>query len=276
MYRIKKVIGNNFVCARDESGNEVILRGLSIGFRKRPGDLVPPSQIEKIYELQDEAAKNKLMELVANVPLEQVQTCTEIIERAQRTLGKALSENLYITLTDHINFAIERKEKGLEYKNALLWEIQNFYPSEYQLGVQALEQIQSKLGVALSNDEAGFIALHIVNAELDTQMSDMYKITEMIQAVLRIVRNYYRITLDESSLNYGRLIVHLKFLGQRIARNTKLGTEDEELDASIREQFPQAYSCAQRVQVYIENKFQHRLSDDEMTFLTIHIHRVAR
>lgn len=275
MYRITRVIGNNFVCSTGKDGQEVIIRGLGIGFRKKKGDLVPPANIEKIYAIQDETAKTKLMDLVADVPTEHVAVCTEIIEYAQRNLGKKLSENIYITLTDHISFAIERKQKDLEYKNGLLWEIKNFYPNEFAIGQYALEMVEDRLGVALSEDEAGFVALHIVNAELDTDMSDMVKITEMIQAILKTVRNYYGISLDENSLDYGRFITHLKFLGQRIARRETMDGDDEQFQRMIRDRYPRDYICAQRIRTYLEKQFKCRLSEEEMVFLTVHLRRVS-
>ena len=53
--------------------------------------------------------------------------------------GRRLSENIYITLTDHICFAVERLRTGTAYSNQLLWEITNFYPTEFAMGIQALE-----------------------------------------------------------------------------------------------------------------------------------------
>ena len=44
-YRIWRVISNNFVCALDEGGNEIILRGPGIGFKKQAGDLVPAGKV---------------------------------------------------------------------------------------------------------------------------------------------------------------------------------------------------------------------------------------
>lgn len=275
MYRITRVIGNNFVCSAEEDGQEIIIRGLGIGFRKKKGDIIPPASIEKIYSIQSENTKNKLLELVKDVPTEHVAVCTEIIEYAKECLGKMLSENIYITLTDHISFAIERKFKNLEYKNALLWEIKNFYPNEFSIGQHAMDMIEEKLGVRLSEDEAGFVALHIVNAELDTNMSDMIKITEMIQVVLKTVRNYYGIVLDERSLDYGRFITHLKFLGQRIARKEPLKGDDDQLLEILRERYPRDYTCAQRICAYLEKQFRCELSEDEMVFLTVHLRRVA-
>lgn len=275
MYRIARIIGNNFVCSVGEDGKEVILRGLGIGFRKKKGDIVPPATIEKVYALQDEQTQSKLMELVKDVPTEHVAVCTEIIEYAEQNLGKNLSENIYITLTDHISFAIERKVRGLEYKNALLWEIKNFYPNEFSIGQHAIDMVCDRTGIRLSEDEAGFVALHIVNAELDTHMSDMVKITEMIQVILKTVRNYYGITLNENSLDYGRFITHLKFLGQRIARRETMEGDDEQFQRMIRERYPRDYVCAQRIRTYLQQQFRCRLSEEEMVFLTVHLRRVS-
>ena len=218
-YRISRVIGNNFVCIADADGHEVILRGLGIGFKKQPGDLVPAQKIEKIYDLRDPEKSSRLMELLGDVPAEFLDVSTEIIEAAEKAIGRRLSENIYITLTDHICFAVERLRTGVDYPNQLLWEITNFYPSEFEVGNQALDIIEQRLGYRLSQDEAGFIALHIVNAEIDGKMSDMVRITELIRRITATVQEYYGVSLDEQSLDYGRFITHLKFLGQRITQN---------------------------------------------------------
>ena len=87
-YRISRVIGNNFVCTVDETGREVILRGLGIGFKKKPGDLVPGRQIEKIYALRDPEQSSRLQQLLADVPPEFLEVSTEIIEMAEQRIGR--------------------------------------------------------------------------------------------------------------------------------------------------------------------------------------------
>lgn len=59
--------------------------------------------------------------------------------------------------------------------------------------------IERDLGVKLPVDEAASIALHIVNAEYDAPMGDTIKITNLIQQVLEVVREYFSIELDEQS-----------------------------------------------------------------------------
>ena len=90
-YRISRVIGNNFVCITDADGHEVILRGLGIGFKKQPGDLVPAQKIEKIYDLRDPEKSSRLMELLGDVPAEFLDVSTEIIEAAEKAIGRRLS-----------------------------------------------------------------------------------------------------------------------------------------------------------------------------------------
>lgn len=102
----------------------------------------------------------------------------------------------------------------MEYKNALLSEIQNFYPVEYAIGKKATEMINERFSIKLSDDEAGFIALHIVNAALDTNINDIVSITEMIQSIVAIVKKYYNMEFDTETLDYSRFIVHMKFLGR--------------------------------------------------------------
>lgn len=274
MYKIAKLINNNIVCSIDAEGNEVILRGLGIGFNKKVNDSIEDEKVEKIYKMANKDASNKLQELLAEIPIEYVTVCTEIIEYATKTLNKKLNDNIYITLTDHISFAITRKDNKLEYRNVLLTEIKTFYEEEYQIGVQALEIIKDKLGVELSYDEAGFIALHIVNAELDTNMGNMVKITELIQKVMELIYNYYNKDIDEDSLNYKRFITHLKFFGQRIFTDKATEEDDEEFRSLVKNRYPIEYQCAENIGRLVLEQYSKKVTEEELMFLTIHLKRL--
>ena len=273
-YRIHQVISNNFVAILEE-GQEVILRGLGIGFKKQPGDLVPAARVEKVYALRDPEKSSRLMQLLSDVPSEFLDISTAIIELAEKTLGCRLSENIYITLTDHICFAVERLQNGTAYPNHLLWEIHNFYPGEFALGEKALDLVEQQLGFRLSEDEAGFIALHIVNAEIDGKMSDMVRITEIVSRIIEIVQANYGVRLDQRSQDYGRFLKHLKFLGQRITQNKYTAERDTEFQGMLARRYPEAYHCAERIRDGLLEPFGIALPAEELTFLTIHLHRLA-
>ena len=275
--KVVKVINNNIIKSFDQENNEVLVMGKGLGFQKKPGDEVDTDLIEKVYVSSQELNSNKLAQLLADVPIEHVQIANEIISFAKVSLGKKLNDNIFLTLTDHISYAIERYNNGIPIKNALLWEIKRFYNHEFLIGKESLNMIKNKLGIDLPEDEAGFIALHIVNAELDmAQVSQVSEMTKIIQNITNIVRLYFKMDLDEYSLNYERFIVHLKFFVQRLFTGTDLTEEnDSSLLFLIKEKYREEYLCALKIRQYIMNEFQRDLKEDEIIYLTIHIKRIT-
>ena len=272
---IEKVINNNIISAYEKSGAEVIVMGRGIGFKKKQGEVVPADQISKIFRIKSRTLTEQFKELLANMPLERVRISDEIISHAKDHLKLKLNQSIYVTLTDHINFAIERVSQGIEPQNALLWEIKRFYPQEFQLGIYALELIQDRLGILLPEDEAGFIALHFVNAEYGTDIRDAVKFPDQMQAIVDIVEHDLGILLDESSLHYERFMTHIKFLIQRIYRKELLSSEDRELSLMMRRKYPREYQCSVKVAEYIMQATGSRLSEEEIMYLSVHIRRVS-
>ena len=272
---IEKVINNNIISAYEKSGAEVIVMGRGIGFKKKQGEVVPADQISKIFRIKSRTLTEQFKELLANMPLERVRISDEIISHAKDHLKLKLNQSIYVTLTDHINFAIERVIQGIEPQNALLWEIKRFYPQEFQLGIYALELIQDRLGILLPEDEAGFIALHFVNAEYGTDIRDAVKFPDQMQAIVDIVEHDLGILLDESSLHYERFVTHIKFLIQRIYRKELLSSEDRELSLMMQRKYPREYECSVKVAEYIMQATGSRLSEEEIMYLSVHIRRVS-
>ncbi|RHL50999.1 PRD domain-containing protein [Ruminococcus sp. AF37-6AT] len=272
---IEKVINNNIISAYEKSGAEVIVMGRGIGFKKKQGEVVPADQISKIFRIKSRTLTEQFKELLANMPLERVRISDEIISHAKDHLKLKLNQSIYVTLTDHINFAIERVSQGIEPQNALLWEIKRFYPQEFQLGIYALELIQDRLDILLPEDEAGFIALHFVNAEYGTDIRDAVKFPDQMQAIVDIVERDLGILLDESSLHYERFMTHIKFLIQRIYRKELLSSEDRELSLLMQRKYPREYQCSLKVAEYIMQATGSRLSEEEIMYLSVHIRRVS-
>ena len=272
---IEKVINNNIISAYEKSGAEVIVMGRGIGFKKKQGEVVPADQISKIFRIKSRTLTEQFKELLANMPLERVRISDEIISHAKDHLKLKLNQSIYVTLTDHINFAIERVSQGIEPQNALLWEIKRFYPQEFQLGIYALELIQDRLDILLPEDEAGFIALHFVNAEYGTDIRDAVKFPDQMQAIVDIVERDLGILLDESSWHYERFMTHIKFLIQRIYRKELLSSEDRELSLLMQRKYPREYQCSLKVAEYIMQATGSRLSEEEIMYLSVHIRRVS-
>lgn len=274
--KVVKVINNNLIKSFDDSNNEILVMGCGLGFKKSPGDEINENLIERIYTCNNGDTSNQLTKLLQKIPLEHIQVTNQIVSFAKASLGKKLNENVYITLADHINFALERQKDGIVMKNALLWEIKRFYNHEFLVGKEALNIIKDKLGVTLSEDEAGFIALHLVNALMDDiSMEKTTKMTKMIEKILNIIKYHFNLELDEYSIHYERFITHLKFFAQRLFSETTISDEDAQFIEVLKKQYKKEYECTLKVRDFIKKEYGYELTEDEMIYLTIHIKRIT-
>ncbi|WP_414698519.1 BglG family transcription antiterminator LicT [Peptacetobacter sp. AB845] len=273
--KVTKVINNNFVCSCNEKNKEIIVMGKGIGFKAKEGDEIDKSKVEKVFTMNGKSAIDKFKRLIEELPIEHFKVSNDIINYAKRTLGKRLNQNIYITLTDHISFSVYRFKNGMKFSNPLLWEVKHFYNPEYIIGEYAVNLIKEKLGVEMGEDEAANIALHIVNAEYNTEMNEALKITTLIGDILKIVTDTFDIQLDEESLHYSRLITHLKFLSQRIFMGEMLKDSDDVFAEMIATKYPEEFKCALKIRDYIEEQYNQRISNEELVYLAVHIRRVS-
>lgn len=274
--RIDKIINNNLIRS-NKDGKEVLIMGKGIGFKKVKGDLIDESLIERIYVIEGKEKRNHLEKLISKIPYQYIQTTNKIIIYATNSLGKKLDDTIWLGLTDHISFAIERAEKGIPVRNALLWEISRFYNKEFLIGKEALRIIYERHGVQLPEDEAGFIALHIVNAQMDdkTKMQETMQMAKTLQKILDIVKYHYGKELNENSLHYERFVTHLKYFLQRIMKGKEIINEDLGFIDVIRSKYPNEYKCSKRIEEYICKEFKCDLTEDELIYLAVHIRRVV-
>ena len=276
--KIKKIINNNILCAVDDKGNELIVTGRGIGFQRHRGETIDTALIERTYRMEEKTGQRKLRELVEKIPIEHLSLTEELIKHITSQIPQKLNESLLITMADHISFAILRKAQGVEFSNPLKGSIMCYYPTEYHLGQYCLGVIREHLGVTLHEDEAAFLALHIVNAELSTNMSEMYDITKLIEGTISVVEYFYKKEFDRESLDFNRFVVHLRYFAQRLFQGKMMedaqGERDEVFRQLIMKNCKEHYKCAQCVADYIKNTYQKNLSDEELTYLTIHLKRI--
>lgn len=271
---IEKIINNNIVISSEESGREIVVMGRGLGFKCKPGQFIDQSKVEKIFRMENSKETERLQEVLADVPWEHIQLCTDIITYAKGVISNKLSKSIYYTLTDHINYAISRYQEGIQFTNALKWEIKKFYHKEFEVGMKAVELIKEKIGIDISEDEAASIALHFVNAELGMEMPNTVDVTKLIQNVLKLVTYHFKIVINEDTLNYERFVTHLKFFSQRVITNHNNQGEDDIFYEMIKKQYPDAYECAEKVKSYVEREFKVALPKEEVVYLTVHIKRI--
>ncbi|WP_071442004.1 BglG family transcription antiterminator LicT [Traorella massiliensis] len=271
---ISKILNNNaLICI--ENDEEVIVRGKGISYKKSCGDEIESAAIEKIYRL-DNSVKSKFEELVSQIDFKYLDLAEEIIQYATINMGVRLNDIIYISLSDHIAYTIERAKAHTLITNPLLIDIKRFYPDEFNIGLHAIKLIKEKENIQLNEDEAGFIALNIVNAQINSEKPIAYETTRLIQNILNIIRLRLNITYNEDSVYYYRFITHLKFFAQRLFLKEKNNDNfDDSLFNIVKEQYVKSFECVQYIGEFVKNNFDYILSQDELLYLTIHVHRIA-
>ena len=273
--RIEKVLNNNVIVALDEHGAETVLMGRGLGFGRKAGDAVPADRIEKRFTLHSDRLLGKFEQLLASIPLQHFLLSERIIEQAKAACGLALSDSIYVTLPDHISAAIERYQQGIRLPNPLLWDIRQFYRDEFAAGLKANELIREETGIAFDEEEAGFIAMHFVNAQVGGEVCEVYDMTCLIQEVFRLVQERFDCEPDRDSTDFYRFITHLKFFARRIAAGEPYGDEDADLLAAARRKYPKAHACARAVCAYVRRERDFDPGQNELLYLTLHIARVT-
>lgn len=272
-----KKLNNNAVVAKDAKGKEVIVMGKGLGFNIAIGDVLAPERIEKVFSLKDIQANKQLQEIVETIPIEFIELTQEIFGYAKIHVSADINESVILHLCDHIYMAVERKKQDITVKNVMLWDIQRFYQEEYQAGLFAVQLIREMTGVELPEDEAGFIAIHLVNAQLKQTTKSVHEITKLIEEIEQIVRIVLGIEIDMNSVYYHRFITHLKFFAQRLfSEQTYEEQEVGEMMTLVKNRYPEARECVGKIEKFILEKYAYSLSEEEVLYLSIHISRIIQ
>jgi len=274
--KIKKIFNNNVALTEDPNQTEMVVMGSGLAFQKKIGDQIERERIEKTFIAPSEVFANNLSELLDEIPYEIMVLSKDIIEMAGKHLNTELNDSLYLSLSDHIHFAIKRKQEGLPIRNALLWEVQKFYKDEYQVARKTLDLIEEKTGVRLPEDEAASIALHLLNARQDdARMEETIEMTSIVNEITHIVKYHYGINFDETSMNYSRFITHLRYFAYRMLRGELNNDDNDTLYQQVKMQYPKAYTCTKKVQEFLAKQYRMEMTKDELAYFMIHIHRVS-
>lgn len=268
-------IYNNNILAASKDGEEVIITGNGIGFGKKANDEVDKYRIDKIYTFKDQQ-KSQLQDLLAKMPVIYFRIAEAIAEKATKMLDISLSNQILISLSDHISYAIERKKKNQQISNMMLNEIKSIYKKEFKVGLWALKVIEANTQVSLDEDEAGYIAMHIVNATIGNEDNITSKILRFIKDIHRVIEKNFLMTFEQQSLNYSRLITHLKFLGQHIFsnENKKIENLDHLYDMLINTH-PLMKPCIDEISKITREKYRYHLEKYELVYLMIHLSKIV-
>ncbi|MBP1041861.1 PRD domain-containing protein [Vagococcus sp. BWB3-3] len=271
--RVIKKINHNVVLV-DDNSVEKIAMGKGIGFSVTPGERFDVATADKLFVLDTQEKVRMFTEMAKQIPLAYIEFSEEMIQFIAREIASPLDSNIYISLTDHIYFAIQRQKEDSQVTAIMLPEMKLLYPEEYRVAAEVVEKINTRYLTELGDNEIGFITMHIINAELGERNSlNSLKIIEISTAIIHIIEEQYNKILDKESLSYNRMLIHLKFLVKRLIYQEEM---PEEEITFINQTFKKSkqYRTAELITKFIKQTYQLDVKDNETIYLAIHLARI--
>ena len=269
--KIKQVLNNNVVIAT-ERNKEVIVIGTGLGFKAKKGERIEESRIQKVFTPRE--YESRLTELIHEIPAIYLEITEAIVEYGEAQ-GLTFSSSVYLQLTDHIYHAVQHEQQGIFLKNPMVSDIRRYYPTEYDVARQAGKIVEKQIGFELSGDELGFITLHIIETSSGKKKTQVKQEVDFVNRSIDYIReNSPSKKLEEHSLNFERLVVHLKFFARRYFLNEEFGSEDSFLDETIASCLGEELAFARQYAEYIRKEYGKELSRQEMNYLALHFRNV--
>lgn len=272
-YKVLKSLSSNVVVS-EKDDNVYVLFGKGIGFGKKPGEFVAKgSNIEQKFIKIDDSEKDNYVEILNNIEGQILAVTEEIISLAEDILGEKLNSRIHIGLSDHISFAVKRMELEIDIVNPFLNEIQTMYPVEYSIAQNGTKLIEEKLNVVLPESEIGFITLHIHSARVNEEVSQSLKYTRIVKEVIDYIQELLGIKTNQKSMEYARLVSHLRYALDRIENDKVLkNVMLESVKTSMREEF----EISKKICEFISKKLSKEVCEDEASYISMHIHRLKQ
>jgi len=274
--KIRKVLNSSVVLVADEAGAESILLGKGIGYGRKAGEEIVQQPSDRVFIPLSSPDTKQMLDLFSSIPPDYLDITQEIVQDAEKVLNTTLSKHIYLMLTDHLHFAVERQKQGIVVTNRVFWEIKNFYRREFGVGLRALARMRERLGVELPEEEAANIAFHIVNATKDEALHyDAMQAAKLIGSIVSIVTYTMHCAIDTESIHYTRFINHLQFFAERYYSGKLLASTDDFLYRQMAGAYPAAISCAEKIRAYLRRNDGTELPDEEAAYLALHIARLT-
>lgn len=268
MYNIQKVLNNNaLLVLRENEKTESILLGKGIGFGKKAGDHLGNEANMKEYRLAGNEERNVIVGTENGIEPVYLEAAGRIIEEAERVFDK-INPDILLALADHIAFAARREQQKMYVPNPFIPDIKVLFGKEYAVAIKSRDIIKEYAGYEISDDEAGFIALHIHSGLSHQQVSETLKSTQLINQAMQMIVNESNKEVQDESLAYTRLLSHLYYIMVRAQKGGKVRVD---LNDYMEIKYPVAMNAAQRVYDFLVEKTELPLDPLEKGCLAVHI-----
>ncbi|MGN0482877.1 MAG: PRD domain-containing protein [Lachnospiraceae bacterium] len=273
MYQITKVLNHNAVLAvSDRSRKERLIMGKGVGFGRKKDDQIEKQKDWNSYALTKEQMDSTegASEMVEAIDPVYFEISDRILDRASEEFGP-IDRSVLFPLAEHMAYATKRIKNGEEIQNPLTQDIRLLLYKEFKVASVAAELLQKAKQVTISEDEIGFIALHVHSAIENGTDTKVMEIARTVRTCITLIEQDTNRQIDTLTVSYNLLMNHIKYMVARA-----LNHEDLKFDMNhfIQQNMPKAFQTAKTVWEYLEKQLGMPLHENEIGYLAIHIARV--
>lgn len=271
MYQIIRVLNNNSILAKTAAeGKEIILMGNGIGYKHRNDkEITEASDTYRTFIALEKNLSRDYLNLIDTVDEQILAACSEIILKARENLGE-LNPSLFVILSAHIDFAIKRIKEHMIIQHPLMQEIEILYPKEFAVATEGKNLLEKRLQLDISNDEIGYIALHLNAARYNNDVKDALKRTNLIKILVDQTEKLLHIKFVKN-LAYRQLVDLLRGMMERLEYGIVVPNA---LASRIITTYPQEFFAAGKLAEILQQHYNRPLIQDEVAFMALNLYQI--
>ncbi len=270
--RVVKTYNNSIVLAKSNDRYSVVI-GTGCGFGKKPGDQVDEDKVELRFPFTSDELQRMNLGLLEQLDSRDLMIVGGLIQQCAQRLNCEFRSSMVFSLVDHIRNAEMHRYPDDEHP--FRWMVKKLNPGEYECAKWIVDRLREEpLRIEMPRSEATAIALHLINNQDASGLSESLVQTEHVMRVVTIVEYKLNRGLNRDSLSYSRFVTHLRFLLNRISHPGMVGEpENNRLFKSVfQESSPQAKDILESVVSYLEDAFETVIPEAERGYLLLHLH----
>lgn len=272
MYRVEKVLNHNALIGIPENTTqEFLILGKGVGFGKHVSETIDVSDECKIYSLKESTERGDKKDLATSIDPVYLEIANELLDGAEAEF-QTIDRDVMLPLADHIEYAVKRSRNNEQLRNPLTDDIRVLFHAEFKVAERAKDILLDRLGVQLTDDEVGYIALHIHSSIMDQAVSQAMQMAEAVRECVKLVENETSKKIDIKSLSYNRLLNHIRYM---IARTLKGEVIKLDMNDYINATAANSFKMATKICGELSKSLGKEIHSAEIGYLAMHIERIA-
>ena len=199
-----------------------------------------------------------------------MEIANEVLKEAEHTFGN-IDKRILFPLADHISFAVARMKNGEQISNPLTGDIRALFYKEFQAASVLKKILSDRMQIEIGDDEIGYVALHVHSAIEDEKVSVAMQMARTVRECVSIIEAETGKKIDVMTLDYNRLMNHVKYMAARLLRGEELKVN---INDYIEIKFPKAFAIATTVCDHLGENIGVQPGEREIGYLAMHIERV--